>query len=309
METPKQVRTVLVTFWKTVLRMSRAAHPPQLHDVGDRSTPDHKCPTRNFPTAGSWQVQPPAVSLTPPPLHLHLWHYLSNTVVCVPLQRIAQLGAGEMLYWFHHGVWLPEHVRWATFVKQQPSSCYATYLPTAAAAGLPPLVCLEVRHRDAPVSSRIHRTHPHTVANTGSWLVVHVAFLRAVTWYILTTRTCGCMCHLAKRGSCADVLASVVRVLETSGGRERRHSAPIPSRTPPRQDGDTAQEYTTQPTDPHSTRATHTEGHWDTGHQPGGTALCVNATADEDKTSTACTLAAATPTPSAIRPPKTTGVP
>ena len=69
-------------------------------------------------SSGNRQVQPPAVSVTPLPLHLHLWHYLGDTAVYVPVQHITQLSMGEMLYWFHHGVYLPEHVRWPAYVKQ-----------------------------------------------------------------------------------------------------------------------------------------------------------------------------------------------
>ena len=47
----------------------------------------------------------------------------------------------------------------------------------------------------------------------------------------------------------------------------------------------------------------------DTGYQSGGTALRENATADRAKTSRACTLSGATPTPSAVQLSKTTGVP
>ena len=90
--------------------------------------------TQNFPTVGGWQVQPPAVFVTPPPLHFHLRRYLGNTAVCLPPQLIAQPSTGEMLHWFHHGVYLPEHVWWPAFVKQHPASCYVIDLPTAAAA-------------------------------------------------------------------------------------------------------------------------------------------------------------------------------
>ena len=100
--------------------------------------PDQRCtvygtlyPARNFPTARSWTVQPPTVSVTPPPLHLHLWHYLGNTAAYVPMQRP---GTGEMMYWFHHGTYLPERARWLAFVRQQLASCYVIDLPTVAAA-------------------------------------------------------------------------------------------------------------------------------------------------------------------------------
>ena len=117
-------------------RPVHVAYSPPTLDAGDWSPPDQKCtvyharnPTRNFPTAGWWQVQPHAVSVAPPPLHLHLWHYLGNTAVYVPMQHIAQRGIGEMLYWFHHGVYLPEQVRWPAFVKRQSASCYVIDLP------------------------------------------------------------------------------------------------------------------------------------------------------------------------------------
>ena len=73
------------------------------------------------------------MSVTSPPLHLHLWHYLGNTAVYVPLQHIAQAGTGEMLYWFHHRVYLPERVKWPAFVTRQSASCNIVDLPTAAA--------------------------------------------------------------------------------------------------------------------------------------------------------------------------------
>ena len=52
----------------------------------------------------------------------------------VPLQRITQSGAGGMLYWFHHIVYLPEQIRWLAFVRRHSASCYVMDLPTAAAA-------------------------------------------------------------------------------------------------------------------------------------------------------------------------------
>ena len=63
--TSKHVRAILVAFWKAVLHMSRASHPPQLHDNGDsllrrRELMAYQAlyPPRTFPKAGGWQVGP-----------------------------------------------------------------------------------------------------------------------------------------------------------------------------------------------------------------------------------------------------------
>ena len=57
--TPQQVRKFLIAFWKTVLRMSCTAHPPQLRNEGDWARPchtlvvfDYLYPGRDFPAAG-----------------------------------------------------------------------------------------------------------------------------------------------------------------------------------------------------------------------------------------------------------------
>ena len=81
---------------------------------------------------------------------------------------------------------------------------------------------------------------------------------------------------------------------------------PILGFTQPRQDDGAARENTAQPTIPHSTRATHTEGHW---APVGGKGHRENATADRAKTSRARALSGAKPTPSAVQLSKTTGVP
>ena len=79
-------------------------------------------------------MQPPESLVVPLALHLHLWHYRSDTSVCVPQRRIPQPGDREMAYWFHLKARVPEWARWPTFVQRRPASCYVIDLPTAEAA-------------------------------------------------------------------------------------------------------------------------------------------------------------------------------
>ena len=72
--TSQQVCTILVSFWKVVLHMSRTSHSPQLHNKGDRLLLGRELmvyqafyPSRNFPKARSWQVVPHNGAMPPPP--------------------------------------------------------------------------------------------------------------------------------------------------------------------------------------------------------------------------------------------------
>ena len=79
-------------------------------------------------------LQPPESSAVPPALHLHLWHYLADTSVCVLQRRIAQHGEGDMLCWFHLKPRLSESAQWSTFVQRRPAACFVIDLPSAEAA-------------------------------------------------------------------------------------------------------------------------------------------------------------------------------
>ena len=132
---------VLVAFWKAVLRMSCAAHPPQLRNEGDWVRPgytlvafDYLYPARDFPAAGHWRLQPPESSSVPPALQWHLWHYISGVSIYVPERRMAHHGTGEVLYWFHSGSRLTESAWWPRFVQQWPVLRYVVDLPGAEAA-------------------------------------------------------------------------------------------------------------------------------------------------------------------------------
>ena len=139
--TPRQVRKFLLAFWKAVLRMSCAAHPPQLRNAGDwarlgytLTAFDYLYPARDFPAAGHWHLKPLESSSVPPALHLHLWHHISGVSIYVPERRMAHRGTGDVLYWFHSGSRLAEHSRWPRFVRQRPVLCYVVDLPKAEAA-------------------------------------------------------------------------------------------------------------------------------------------------------------------------------
>ena len=64
--TPQQARKFFVAFWKAVLRISCAAHPPQLRNEGNWARLgytlvafDYLYPARDFLAAGHWHLQPP----------------------------------------------------------------------------------------------------------------------------------------------------------------------------------------------------------------------------------------------------------
>ena len=124
-----------------MLRMSCAAHPPQLRNEGDWARPgytltafDYLYPSRDFPAAGHWHLQPPESSSVPLALHLHLWHHISGVSIYALERRMAHHGTGDVLYWFHSGSRLAEHSRWPRFVQQRPVLCYVVGLPKAEAA-------------------------------------------------------------------------------------------------------------------------------------------------------------------------------
>ena len=64
----------------------------------------------------------------PTTMQLHLQHYLYRVAIYVPHRRLAQSGLRNTLYWFHHSVQLPDHVRWPVFVSQQCTIFYAIHL-------------------------------------------------------------------------------------------------------------------------------------------------------------------------------------
>ena len=128
--TPQQARKFFVAFWKAVLRMSCAAHPPQLRNEGNWARLgytlvafDYLYPARDFLAAGHWHLQPPESSSVPPALHLHLWHRISGVSIYVRERRMAHHGTGDVLYWFHSGSHLADNARWPRFVQQRPVLC------------------------------------------------------------------------------------------------------------------------------------------------------------------------------------------
>ena len=140
--TPQQVRKFLVAFWKAVLRMSCAAHPPQLRNEGDWARPgytlvafDYLYPARDFPAAGHWHLRPLESSSVPPALHLHLWHHISGVSIYVPERRMAHHGTGDVLTMEAHVAFLPPN--WWTcsaFALHRSTTTYVVGLTTICTA-------------------------------------------------------------------------------------------------------------------------------------------------------------------------------
>ena len=147
--TKHQVQSLLVSFWKSVLRLTNAVHPPQFRDTGswvrgpkNVDVYDMIYPAKRFPAAGDWCLLPPDSSIFPSAWYLHIWHHMEEVSVLVLARRIAYPGASEVLYWgVEHSRLLPWS-QWPRFASDPKIRFYIIDLPSAPAKKLPaPLAC------------------------------------------------------------------------------------------------------------------------------------------------------------------------
>ena len=80
------------------------ASAPQLQDTRDGFLPGHTLtayqalyPSCHFPVVGNWQVLPHDPSAVHCAMHLHLWHYLCNIAVYMPLKRLTESCTAHVL--------------------------------------------------------------------------------------------------------------------------------------------------------------------------------------------------------------------